>query len=85
MKIKIQIYESPNMQIGKMSRKTYENLPGSKRLILTKENTFYIGDLIRPIITIEVIDGDNNLDIDTLYLHEDAKKIYYPQKSEIEV
>ncbi|MCD1655526.1 hypothetical protein K7J14_12570 [Treponema zuelzerae] len=79
MKLKIETYESGDLQIGKMSKKAWESIPSNKRPALYPDSIFFIGDLERPAVTIKVID-DVSLDENTIYIHQSAKQLYYPNK-----
>ena len=46
MKLRILTFESISPQIGKMSNKTYNNLPDRVKFGLTKQGNFFFGDFL---------------------------------------
>ena len=73
-----------DLQLGKMSRDTYESIPKHKRPPLYPDGYFIVGDLVRPGITVQVT-NDPTLARDTLFVSQGAKDIYYPEQDHIEV
>ncbi len=84
MKLQIEVFETPDAQLGKMTKKTYQNIPKYKRPVLSKESAFFLGDLIGPSITINVLEDDTLKD-DTMYVSKEAKAYYYRDKDYIKL
>jgi len=69
MQLHIQTYDSGDLQLGKMSRETYESIPHQKRPQLYPDGFFLLGDLIRPTITIQIVEDSSLFQKYSLYLH----------------
>jgi hypothetical protein len=83
MKIKIIIDDSIPEFEGKISKKTYDEIPERKRPLLYSDGSFFVGDLERVLIKIVV---DYTLVTHyTLFIHSSVKMLYYPSKNEIEI
>jgi hypothetical protein len=82
MKLDIIIDENLDAFCGKISQRTYENLPNKKQPVLYDNHVFYLGDLEHETIQI-VVDDDIQIPENVLYLSEYAKHLYYPEKDSI--